>query len=266
MNKMILLLLFITVADVEAARRIVASRDAYLNEFPFAASWGFLNRKLNKYRHMCTCSILSPTWTLSAGHCVDGLPNNISTVIRYSSHLPSVSGMYSGVLQIITHPRYHTDTLQYDICLFKTEPINITQYATISAVDHTTLIGHEAVALGYGITNDSATLHDTMTLNKPLQVMNALLIRCSGDETIFPLITVCVTPKCDEIATLTKGDSGGPIIHKSGIVGVTSWGMRQVNTKKSFKKHHKHYMPFASSGVITVLSSSIDWISSVTSN
>ncbi|CAG4939563.1 unnamed protein product [Colias eurytheme] len=261
---MILLFLFIT--DGEAARRIVASRDAYLNEFPFAASWGILTETLNKYRHGCTCSILSPTWTLSAGHCAYALTNNISTVIRYSSHLPTVPGMYSAVLQMMTHPRFQRMPVQYDICLLKTEPISITQYATISAVDHTTLIGHEAVALGYGITNDSATLDVTMTLNKPLQVMNALLIRCSGDEAIFPFITVCVMPKCDEIASLTKGDSGGPIIHKSGIVGVTTGGVRKVNTKKSFKKHHKHNMPFASSGVITVLSSSIDWISSVTSN
>lgn len=137
---------------------------------------------LEYFDMICTCTILSPTWTLTAAQCMakpPGLPNDI---IYHSSHIPAIRGKYSKVIEAIAHPTYDFDTVDklvgYDICLRSTEHIILSQYGIVSALDYKTLVGHEVIIAGHGITNDSSNVDAALDVNKPLQVFKAIVSRC----------------------------------------------------------------------------------------
>nr|XP_034830881.1 tonin-like [Maniola hyperantus] len=255
----------------EAGLRILGGRDALKDEFPFAISLEhrytkIINGKTKfKYRRFCTGAALTPSWILTAAHCDDeDILKNYNKLItsypkkfaRYNSHYPKEPGYLSPITEVFVYPGYClNDKAQpkFDIALYKTENVIVSQYGKISAIDFMSLIGHETFLLGFGRTNGSST-------ERPLQVLNVILINCDLRDSQGLVGVLCVVPRCGLKATSCGGDSGGPLVHSSGIVGVLTGGWGVCNNFDMVLH------PGRASSVISMISHAIDWMSNIIAN
>lgn len=218
-------------------------------------------------RHSCTCTALTSTWTLTAAHCMPEEEHPAEMYIRYGSERPlDDNAVVVKVLVYKTHPSYKLYLInntpikiENDVAVLKTEPIIIPLYPRLSAIEYSSLFGQEAIACGFGLTNDTndeqELIADTLTLNKQLQVINVMMMSCTAEllATMHPAL--CMARKCGNIASVCPGDSGGPLLHKSGVVGVVSLG---VMFDCSFNKEKSNLV-----GVITPVSPFVEWIGNI---
>ncbi|CAK1579658.1 unnamed protein product [Parnassius mnemosyne] len=229
----------------KSSLRIIGGNDASTDEYPYVVRLeiqdmaNFTNNTIiAKHDHLCTGSVLSATWVLTAAHCLTEMQSPTQKiVIRYGDvrNSPWINHSFSDVLYTVRHPlftityeEYHNSVMKNDVGLVRTTPMNISRYVKLSAIDYSSLYGHEAVIAGFGVTSVSVPggkiqREDTLILKRPLQVLNVLISKCSNDESLSPAL--CLSPKCGNTATnVCGGDSGGPLIHPSGLVGVLSLG------------------------------------------
>ncbi|CAH2269484.1 jg27294 [Pararge aegeria aegeria] len=257
-----------------ARLRILGGRDALKNEFPFAVRlelqfvtkvWGITQVK---YHPFCTGAALTPSWILTAAHCDD---ENVLKLLfhklitakprkfaRYNSYFPNEFGQLSPITKVLVYPGYcilHSGTIRtgkYDLAMYKTENLIVSQYGKISAIDYGALLGHEAILLGFGRTNATPW-------EKPLQVLKTIFIKC-GEREGHQFGMLCVVPTCGLEATGCGGDSGGPVVHASGIVGTIHGGGGYCN-----EFSHK-IIPGRAAGIISMVSPVVDWISNIVNN
>ncbi|CAG9793779.1 unnamed protein product [Diatraea saccharalis] len=246
----------------DPALRIRWGEDANVEEHPYIAALLYRYKKTNIVgRFKCTCTILKPIWALTAAHCVsiEG-KKKIYFFIGYGTKLPTKNYSTSDVIETQKHPSFNK--FNNDIALLKTEPIALSRYGKVSAADYTTLIGHAVLAFGYGIMQDGKNLSLAFKLGKPLQVTDMVIKKCASvhnkRSVNFP--SVCLSPKCGKVNIMCSGDSGGPLIHPSGIVAVLSFGIEIYC--------HEYFIPdegekLISSGSYMPVSPYIDWISSI---
>ncbi|XP_046961311.1 serine protease 1-like [Vanessa cardui] len=247
----------------DAGLRIIGGRDALQNEFPFAIRLeikivyndGHSNDV--EYEQLCTGAAVSPKWILSAAHCYSD--EGYEIVARYNSHFPKHMGEISPIIKVFNHPQYNEERFginQNDIALFLSQNILVSQYGKISAVDYMTLVGHKVNILGFGLTN--------ATEEKPLQVLNGMMNSCLENEKSFEdfmATLMCVVPLCGVQASICGGDSGGPVVHSSGIVGVNS---RSFDDCSQFTTDFKN-TPGYSASIVAMISHELDWISNIIS-
>ncbi|CAG4970720.1 unnamed protein product [Colias eurytheme] len=252
--------------ECEAGRRIFQGRDVIIEEFPYVAIFGLLNMKgNNEFLPFCTCSVISPIWSITSAHCQQSPLVRQYYALNYGSHLPTLRGNFSKVLEVIPHPSYDLNAdynlANLDISLLRTQRIHISEYAVISAVDYKTLIGQEVYVAGHGTTNVSSTVDTTYPLKKPLQVYKGIVNVCLMKERQYRSYSLCVSSACGSLAMICGGDSGGAMIHTSGIVGINSASLTNCQVRHHLKRIHKHSLATASSAVIAPVSPALDWIS-----
>ncbi|XP_046961713.1 serine protease 1-like [Vanessa cardui] len=255
-------LVILNLLKCEAALRILGGRDALKDEFPFVVRLDAQvimdhEQSIVEYYQICSGAALTSKWILTAAHCYF---DDLSMFARYNSYFPDDMGKLSPILKTYIHPQYTTRRIgsnQNDVALFQSQNILVSQYGKISAVDYKTLIGHKVMILGFGGTNATAT-------EKPLQVLDGMMNDCLEDEKDFedvPATMMCVVPPCGLEATICGGDSGGPVVHSSGIVGVNSMSADDCNEfTTNFKK-----TPGSSVSMVAVISHEIDWFANVIS-
>ncbi|KPJ20853.1 Mite allergen Der p 3 [Papilio machaon] len=225
-------------------------------------------------RHLCTASALSSTWAITAAHCLTDLGKDYKRlqsgrlVIRYGSvhSLPNDKNTFIQVVLVIPHPMYvRRKTKQYsvmknDIGLIKTNPMPLNRFIKLSPVDFHTLYGHEVVFCGFGITTkinseNKTKIGTTLKLKKPLQIVKAIINKCKKKRRPGPF--VCLGHRCGSTVTSCPGDSGGPVIHSSGIVAVLSLGYNKYCNKETL-------IPYA--GVTCPVGPYVEWIASYVRN
>ncbi|XP_034836884.2 trypsin-3-like [Maniola hyperantus] len=251
----------------EAGLRIIGGRNALKDEFPFAVRLECqiqITRNRTKqfeYRRFCTGAAISPSWILTSAHCdsdkLNFEPPRIQTAkkfARYSSYFPKEEGHLSPITKVIAHPSYipheYSKNVDNDIALYQTEKLKISSYGKISAIDYTSFIGHEIFVLGFGLNNASES-------EKPLQVLKGIVIKCN--EGVSGLL--CVVPQCGLEASTCSGDSGGSVVHASGIVGINSASFTTCERLKG-----RLLRPGLPSDIITMVSPFVDWISKIITN
>lgn len=264
--------------------RAIGGRDAQSGEFPYVV---FIEQRLHpippstgptRYEHVCTASALSATVTLTAAHCCFPLREQVhlkdrhngsvihldlSMVIRYGSDTgrsiddDRFSDVLSCLLPPSARPAIHM-VMSEDVALLSTQPMPLTAYARLSAVDQRTLYGQRVLVLGFGLTNSSdGEVKSSLELKKPLQVVDVMWSRCEEQARpmLYPL--VCGMETCGHHVAFCQGDSGGPALHASKIVGVSARapikGNCQVKTDATRSSYVIYIMP---------LSSHMDWIAS----
>ncbi|XP_045780129.1 mite allergen Der p 3-like [Maniola jurtina] len=259
---LVIVKLFVDWKFCEAGLRIIGGRNALKDEFPFAVRLEIqLPETRNgteyfEYHQFCTGTALSPSWILTAAHCyTEG-----KKFARYNSYFPEELGHLSPITKVIAHPSFIFDEfssitrVKYDLALYQTEKLKISSYGKISAIDYTTFVGHEVFVLGFGITNASA-------LEKPLQVLKGILINCDERISQGLIGMLCIVPQCGLEASVCPGDSGGPAVHASGIVGVHS-----ITYTLCERFDHGLLRPGLPSDIITMVSPVVDWISKIVAN
>nr|XP_021187159.2 granzyme M [Helicoverpa armigera] len=266
------LILIKEIVGQRLALRIMGGRDAIVTDYPYIVKLELQTvmyrvPKIVKNKHICTAGVLTSTWTITAAHCLTLKGKKVhklismGPVIRYGT---LEHNAVSSVLFAITHPAYRLtkDRIQNDIGLVKTETIPLSQYARVSALDFTTMIGQEATLTGFGLTdNAQGAIGDATSVNKPLQILDVVIVRCDKDTSVMKP-SMCLARKCDKSSGMCPGDSGGPMIHASGIVGVNSLGPSELGTFCAKESTD----PVYETAEVTPISPFIDWITDTTND
>lgn len=161
---------------------------------------------------LCTATLITPEWVLTAAHCVSGAsPNQVKFKVN--------GGTYNGCL-IFVHPNFKPFNilLGYDIALVRlaTPVTGVTPAAIQSSAP---FVGQVVTIVGYGLggTGDTGGIPGTQGIKR------------MGDVTIDqvdPLLVWWNFDTNDESNTCS-GDSGGPQFNTDGaIVSITSGGFR----------------------------------------
>jgi len=214
-------------ANMEITPRIVGGTEAVKGEFPFIVSL-----QSSYYGHFCGGSLIKPNWVLTAGHCAQaGVA--IEKVLIGLHEQGSLAGVESiKVKQVITHPQYNGNTVDYDFALIELEssskfaPVSMNTAEINIPVSGSQLMSTTA---GWGVLTESSSSAATK-----LQKVNVPLVdqaTCAKVYQNFNDVTdrmMCAGyPQGGKDAC--QGDSGGPLVMKNSagdtmLVGVVSWG------------------------------------------
>ncbi|CAF4950353.1 unnamed protein product [Pieris macdunnoughi] len=206
------------------------------------------------YDPFCSATVLSSTWTLTASHCIDYM--NIMLVPLFIRYNTTGEPERKKILKIISNPnRPINERLANDIALVKTDSIQLPFYAKLSSVDYTTLVGQEAILLGYGLTYTEYE-KDPGT-NFTLKMMDVMLMTCKRTPLSKLYLSICTVPKCGVTEFICPGDSGGTVLHNSGVIGVHFGVVRCYE-----KKNSPLYGRFNYASISVPVSPYLDWIRS----
>lgn len=184
----------------------------------------------------CTGSLIAPGVVLTAGHCGQVALEG-DTVVSVGSKLIDSQRKVSKVSQVIIHPKFDDDTLDYDVALLILEkPIKSRQYLRLSSsIVKNPKPDIEVQSFGWGLTvpyiNYSIPLN-LRTISMPLfsqsecksfhkSRFNSKLMVCAGTLSTSWLII--------DGKDTCNGDSGGPLVYNNKLYAVTSWGNECAN-------------------------------------
>ncbi|CAH3972615.1 unnamed protein product [Pieris brassicae] len=219
--------------------RIYGGKDADMEKYLFVV---FMEKHINithqgvwklNYVPLCSGTALSSTWTLTASHCLDNENEALETESLFIRYNTAGELQRKKIMKVILSPnlQLHNVAIANDISLVKTDSIQLPFYAKLSSVDYTTLIGQEAILLGYGQTH---TIYEKDPgTNYTLKMMDVMLMKCKHFPFIKIYTRMCTVPKCGVSEFLCPGDSGGTVLHSSGVIGVHSASLRCFLQKNS---------------------------------
>lgn len=233
-----LLAVFITATAVwaqDVSTQIIGGTTAPAGSWP--ATVGLLSRNVsNNYQaQFCGGSLIGQKYVLTAAHCVDTTTAGALQVLVGTQSLES-GGRRINVSKIFVHPKWNSDTSDYDVALLKlsTAVTDIKPLQIIQLVQEATLAapGKPVWIMGWGDTDIDPIDVSTPTAMKHVRI--ALLSRttCNGSNSYDGALTsrmICAGPMSGGKDTC-QGDSGGPLIGKNSNgayrlqIGIVSWG------------------------------------------
>ncbi len=228
------LLLTVTVGCITAdepqtaqgSQAIVGGAAAQIASFPWQVSLQ------GQGQHFCGGSIISPTWILTAAHCVaEGAPEKIVAGISKISQ--SASGQTRTVKRVISFPGYANPDTGKDIALIELNTplaLNGTTVAAIKILSAGNAAlanpGKMATVSGWGALTDGATSLPDQLQQVSLPIMTLAAARTSYGNTITEDQLPAGYPAGGKDSC--QGDSGGPLVVSDNasfvLVGVVSWG------------------------------------------
>ena len=211
--------------------RIIGGVDATPGQYPFMVSlqrldWG----NSDHTRHWCGGALISPSWVLTAAHCVeDAQPRDYAVLAGATTLDTRVGGRSSNIKAIHVHPAFSNETLVNDVALVQlTEPV--AGVVPVTWLENSSDAGYlrpgrRFSVIGWGNTGlegDAASPTVLQTVQTPYvpfrqcrqayPSLQAGKVICAGEEGI---------DSC-------QGDSGGPLlVQRRGqwtVLGVVSWG------------------------------------------
>ncbi|XP_054598570.1 ST14 transmembrane serine protease matriptase a [Nothobranchius furzeri] len=213
--------------------RIVGGQDAEDGEFPWQVS---LHAK--PYTHVCGASIISPTWLVTAAHCVqDEGSLRLSQASAWDAYLGlhtqdkinSPTVVKRKLKQIIPHPYYNTYTFDNDIALMELDsPVTYTDYIKpicLPAPQHDFKTGNGVWISGWGATREGGSAA-TVLQKAEVRIINSTVCNTlmKGQLTSQMMCAGVLAGGIDAC----QGDSGGPLSSPESdrmfLAGVVSWG------------------------------------------
>ncbi|XP_048487664.1 trypsin, alkaline B-like [Plutella xylostella] len=220
-----LFLLIVTASAVAASNRIVGGADASIEAYPAIVAIEYLDIETTIWSQSCGGNILSPTYVLTAAHCVDESPMRI----RAGSSYRESGGTVINVKSSLVHPDYNKLVfLDADIALLKLEKALVygpgIQQAAIYAQGTEVPNNSAVVHAGWGFIEDE----DDGDPSPILQ--DVIMYTVNYDECARRYSTEQLTENmiCSGyLGTGGKGpcdqDSGGPMYYNNVLVGLVSW-------------------------------------------
>lgn len=218
--------------------RIVGGVETEVNEYPWQV---YLTTTTGQF--FCGGSVIGDRWIITAAHCTDGR-NAASFQVNLGDHDRSSSTetimVSKRVKQVITHPNWSWDTLNYDFSLLELETsIDFSASLHIRPVclptGNADFGGFNAITTGWGRLYTGGPTSDKL-MEVPLSVFTNE--QCKEQYgAVLPLsITsqmICAADGGDKGSC--HGDSGGPLVTSGSgngvtpgqnyeLIGVTSWG------------------------------------------
>ncbi|XP_046369158.1 fibrinolytic enzyme, isozyme C-like [Haliotis rufescens] len=233
----LILAALISVVAAHPTSRIVGGSEAAPHSHPYIASLQRATLGIF-WSHSCGCSLISPSWCLTAAHCVDGASSS-SLRVQLGEH--SLSSSESGeqrigVRRVVMHPGYNGNAAGYpnDIAL-----LELNSAATISSTvqlidispEGASYEGQDVIISGWGRTVGGGTLPDRLQEVTMQKISNAECTQRWAPVSGASINDqhICIYDSSQQ-ASACNGDSGGPMIIRSSgqadvLVGVTSWGI-----------------------------------------
>ncbi|GAB0093090.1 serine proteases 1/2-like [Sergentomyia squamirostris] len=195
---------------------------------------------------LCTCSIISAKWVLTAGHCIMKTNASLEETVEYSIQCGSIYADNQdpdftrnvSESNAFRHPNYNENTLENDVgliyispafdlelnsSLLTSIPINCPPNITDFESDYLTVAG-----FGNIYTND--TLPTQLYWTDELEYMNKLDCENDWQFQALPNSSFCAWDYTTPASSICNGDSGCPIITPDIIqVGIGSYGANPCN-------------------------------------
>ncbi|KAJ3617354.1 hypothetical protein MTP99_007084 [Tenebrio molitor] len=215
--------------------RIINGQDAADGQFPYQISyqWGLLGF----YQHVCGGSIISPTWILTAGHCVTEVP-----ALGEYKIIAGITGLNENnadkqeinVIDKIVHPNFNGGVGPNDVALLRlATPLEFNdrvQPISLPAADSEP--SGDTVLSGWGSISTSEfpeMPNQLQTADLPLLSLDDCsaaidaLLEPGEENPLSAESNVCTGPLSGGTGACS-GDSGGPLAQDDTVIGIVSWG------------------------------------------
>jgi secreted trypsin-like serine protease len=207
---------------------VVGGGDASPGEYPAVAEITF-------GPFLCTGTLVTPEWVLSAGHCSSVTGALVATPASWPAPLINVriggvtqdDGEQRGVSQVVMHPNYLL-TSGYDISLLKLSRSSTMAPTQVAGAGERSLwsAGALETIVGWGATEEGGEPSDTLQEARVPITTDAFCASAYSD--FDPQTMVCAGFPEGGVDTC-QGDSGGPMFGRTSagqlrIVGTTSFG------------------------------------------
>ncbi|KAJ8976735.1 hypothetical protein NQ317_004286 [Molorchus minor] len=199
--------------------RIVGGEDADISDYSYQLSLLYLGS------HICGAATISPTWALTAAHCLYSTSPSVFSV-RAGSSIRNSGGEVVSVAEIKHHPEYRKTTLDYDIATLRLSSaidIATSQAIPLPSPALKPPAGLNSVITGWGATSQGGSSADV------LQVVEVPIINQTDCRNAYSTPPITDRMFCAGLLGVggkdaCQGDSGGPVAVNGVLVGLVSWG------------------------------------------
>ncbi|XP_012534089.1 serine protease snake-like isoform X2 [Monomorium pharaonis] len=241
---------------------VVGNNLAQIGEFPHIVALG--RRNFNRFMLMCTGTLISHTWVLTAAHCIYG-SNGAPTEARMDiNRLKDQPGVTVAIKNIIRHPDYNPPALYADIAL-----VQLTNFVTFSTLirpaclyQNYDTVPTQAWISGWDITEYNGKDRDRLQKAQLDMVDNLFCtVRYNSSEKVPYGVTTSMICAGDPHGNWTKdgcqGDSGGPLqaVHSDReclfqVIGILSFskGCGLIDIPGVYTRL-SHYLPWIEENV-----------------
>ncbi|KAF2886667.1 hypothetical protein ILUMI_19506 [Ignelater luminosus] len=232
-------------------QRIVGGRLALAGYYPFMAGIVIKERDMQANNSLqCGCAIIALTWVITAAHCLTLIEQqdlSRDDVYISAGHNMWTKGNKHYAILWTYHPKYDEDILNNDIGLIRVKQQfnkKNEKPVALAAEKYKYLENKTVKILGWGVKSSKSKI-----VQQNLNVIEVQIFNHSYCQKLYRIHKEMVT-KTMLCAGHPKGgrdacqfDSGGPMLDRSLLIGIISWGLdcgvkKQpgVYTKVSFYK------------------------------
>lgn len=204
---------------------IVGGVDAPDDRFPFMTTIQFKDSGATPLeRHGCGASLISPTWVLTAAHCViDTEPSDIEVVVGRTQLSNLHQGQSVAVKTIVSHPNFAQATV-YDIALLQLEHAvtAVTPINRVASAERLEDSEKTVTAAGWGDTALPASSDRLQQASMP-RISDA---ECTAfNPSLNPDTSFCIGVLAAGGPFPNNGDSGGPVFINQPGTGFIQLGV-----------------------------------------